>query len=671
MSRRSSSSSESIPDVIAFSSDSSSTERPNIDRSSTVEKSMTANVKNDQIEMPLRGYSKWAPSDGCTLVWRDVSVYANLDRSTNNCRLKRIINNSSGAIQPGTLMALMGSSGSGKSTLMSALSFRNPAGVTVQGDILLNGRKIGPFMNDISGFVYQDDLFIGSLTVMEHLSFMANLRLDRRISKLQKCKLIKDLLEKTGLTACSNYRIGSDDIGMKVLSGGEKKRLAFASELLINPAILFCDEPTTGLDSYSAQQLVGTLLSLAGTGTTIMCTIHQPSSQLFSMFHQVTLLADGRIAFIGTPNQALDFFAGNGYICPETYNPADFLIGTLAIAPGSENASQKSVNRICDQYAVSEFAGRINVLTNFEMHIMECEEFHDTNYNNYQLRRPYWPKTLFWLCYRNFLTIIRDPTIQTLRIIQKIVIALMAGLCFFGSAELTQRGIQSVQGAVFIMITENTFGPMYSVLAIFPQGFPLFLREKRSGLYNTVLYYLANVIALIPGLIFEPMIFVVIAYFLAGLRESLNAFLITMLASILVINVATSCGLLFSTAFDSVALAMAYIVPFDYILMMTSGAFINLSSVSKYWSWMQYLSWLMYANEAISIVQWESIQNITCFTDIQDDDLPCLRTGEEVLQHYSFVPSNLQRNLWCLVILYVSFNGLALFFLWKRARKMR
>lgn len=130
------------------------------------------------------------------------------------------------------------------------------------------------------------------------------------MSQIQKYKLIKDLLEKTGLTGCSSYRIGTDEIGMKVLSGGEKKRLAFAAELLISPAILFCDEPTTGLDSYSAQQLVGTLLTLARTGTTIMCTIHQPSSQLFSMFHQVTLLADGRVAFIGTPSQALDFFAG-------------------------------------------------------------------------------------------------------------------------------------------------------------------------------------------------------------------------------------------------------------------------------------------------------------------------------------------------------------------------
>lgn len=163
-------------------------------------------------------------------------------------------------------------------------------------------------MHRLSGFVHQDDLFMGALTVLEHITFVANLRLDRRISKLQKMKLINDLLERTGLTHCANTRIGHNDRN-KVLSGGEKKRLAFATELLIKPTILFCDEPTTGLDSYSAQQLIGTLQSLARRGTSIMCTIHQPSSQLFAMFHQVMLLADGRVAFMGTPDQALDFFA--------------------------------------------------------------------------------------------------------------------------------------------------------------------------------------------------------------------------------------------------------------------------------------------------------------------------------------------------------------------------
>lgn len=106
-----SSSSESIPDAVLFSSDSSTTDRMNIlVDSAVVEKSVLTNRNSDDdIQMPLRGYTKWGPSHGCTLVWRDVSVYANLDRSANNSRLKRIINNSSGAIQPGTLMALMGS----------------------------------------------------------------------------------------------------------------------------------------------------------------------------------------------------------------------------------------------------------------------------------------------------------------------------------------------------------------------------------------------------------------------------------------------------------------------------------------------------------------------------------------------------------------------------------
>lgn len=140
-------------------------------------------------------------------------------------------------------------------------------------------------------------------------SSKARLRLDRRATTAQRDKLIADLLRKTGLTKSAHSRIGGNEDANKVLSGGEKKRLAFATELLTQPTILFCDEPTTGLDSYSAQQLVQTLQLLARRGTTIMCTIHQPSSQLFAMFHQVLLMSAGRVAFMGSPGQAMEFFA--------------------------------------------------------------------------------------------------------------------------------------------------------------------------------------------------------------------------------------------------------------------------------------------------------------------------------------------------------------------------
>lgn len=115
----------------------------------------------------------------------------------------------------------------------------------------------------------------------------------------------------------------------------------------------------------------------------------------------------------------------------------------------------------------------------------------------------------------------------------------------------------------------------------------------------------------LPGLVVEPLAFVMIAYWLAQLRPTFFAFAITAVASTLVMNVSTACGCFFSAAFNSVPLAMAYLVPFDYILMITSGVFLKLNTLPGYLSWMPYLSWLMYGNEAMSIAQWEGITNIS------------------------------------------------------------
>ncbi|KAH8379001.1 hypothetical protein KR009_002552 [Drosophila setifemur] len=615
--------------------------------------------------LPLRSYSKWSPTEqGATLVWRDLCVYTNVGGSGRG--MKRIINNSTGAIQPGTLMALMGSSGSGKTTLMSTLAFRQPAGSVVQGDILINGRRIGPFMHRISGYVYQDDLFIGSLTVLEHLNFMAHLRLDRRVSKEERRLIINELLERTGLLSAAHTRIGSGD-DKKVLSGGERKRLAFAVELLNNPVILFCDEPTTGLDSFSAQQLVATLYELAQKGTTILCTIHQPSSQLFDNFNNVMLLADGRVAFTGSPQHALSFFANHGYYCPEAYNPADFLIGVLATDPGYEQASQRSAQHLCDQFAVSSAAKQRDMLVNLEIHMAQSGNFpFDTEVESF--RGVAWYKRFYMVWMRASLTLLRDPTIQWMRFIQKIAMAFIIGACFAGTTELSQLGVQAVQGALFIMISENTYHPMYSVLNLFPQGFPLFMRETRSGLYSTWHYYAANILAMLPGMIIEPLLFVIICYWLAGLRATFYAFGVTAICVVLVMNVATACGCFFSTAFNSVPLAMAYLVPLDYIFMITSGIFIQVNSLPVAFWWTQFLSWMLYANEAMSIAQWSGVQNITCFQE--SADLPCFHTGQDVLDKYSFDESNLYRNVLAMVGLYFGFHLLGYYCLWRRARKL-
>lgn len=116
----------------------------------------------------------------------------------------------------------------------------------VKGDILVDNIHIGPFMHRKSGFIHQDDLFSGALTVLEHITLMANLKLDRRIKKAEKVKLIREILADVGLMKCIDTRIG-DAIKGRTLSGGERKRLSFASEMLTRPPLLFLDEPTTGL----------------------------------------------------------------------------------------------------------------------------------------------------------------------------------------------------------------------------------------------------------------------------------------------------------------------------------------------------------------------------------------------------------------------------------------
>ncbi|KAK9744388.1 ABC-2 type transporter, partial [Popillia japonica] len=380
-----------------------------------------------------------------------------------------------------------------------------------------------------------------------------------------------------------------------------------------------------------------------------------------------------------------------GCRCPNNYNPADFFIRTLAVSPGFEDSSRQTIKTICNQFTVSDYAKEVDVVVQYEFHMGRASEHSSfivrTNFKDIFC----WTK-LYWLTYRSFIDILRNPSVQSLRILQKIAIAIMVGLCYLGTDALTQNGIQSVQGTLFLLVTENTFTPMYSVLAAFPEDLPLFLREYRSGLYPAGLFYISKNLAMLPGLILEPVLFVTITYWLAGLRPTMYAFLMSNVSAILTMIVASSCGIFFSSAFESVPNAMAWLVPFDYVLMVTSGIFIQLSTLpdiiswTKYLSWLmysteiltviqwdgviswtKYLSWLMYSTEILTVIQWDGVTNITCETI--DPDIPCLTDGAQILEKYSFSKEHLSRNLWNMFLLCLVFHILGFLCLWSRTRK--
>ncbi|XP_071633404.1 protein scarlet-like isoform X2 [Temnothorax longispinosus] len=521
------------------------------------------------------------------LSWQNLSVYA-MDQNRRTVS-KQLINNVRGVVRPGELTAILGGSGAGKSSLMTALAFRAESGIVVHGDVRVNGISASSsYMRRHSGFMHQEDMFIETMTVLEHIWFMARMKLDGRMHTADIRLKIDCLLRDVGLIERRDTRIGGGDDG-KVLSGGEKKRLAFATELLTDPDILFLDEPTTGQDAHSAGVLVSHMTTFALRNRTVLCTIHQPSSTIFGSFHRIILLAGGRVAFAGTSTQAIQFFSSQGYECPCNYNPADFLVATLAIAPSDADGSGRVAQKICDAFLTSEVGNEIDVILQQELDTAYLQSPIEKNIRESRafVESRSWLR-LYWLIHRGFLQVLRDPSVQLIRILQKVV----------------------------------------------------------------------------PGLLMEPMLFTVIMYWLAGLRPAMDALGLTILVVIFTMNVSTACGCFFSSVYQSVPLAMAYLVPFDYVLMITMGPFIKLGSLPVYVRWIRYVSWLLHSTEALTIIQWRGVHNISCETI----DLPCLTEGIEVLDRYDFDERNFWPDIALMAAIYIIFHSLAYVFLWRRCK---
>ena len=223
-------------------------------------------------------------SSGLQIDWENLSVTGTCGKVS-----KPILTNVTGSAQPGELMAIMGSSGAGKSTLMNVLTRRNIKGLKIKGRVSVNGMEVKEDISRISAYIQQNDVFVGALTVQEHLLFHAKLKLSKETSARQRDR-IEEVIKVMGLRKCINTIIGTPGIN-KTISGGEMKRLSIATEILLNPLIIFADEPTSGLDSYLAMAVVNSLKELAKNGTTVLCTIHQPSSEIFDVFDSLQLLS--------------------------------------------------------------------------------------------------------------------------------------------------------------------------------------------------------------------------------------------------------------------------------------------------------------------------------------------------------------------------------------------
>lgn len=239
---------------------------------------------------------------------------------------KKIITQISGTFLPGRLVALLGPSGAGKTTLLNVLAGRVQH---TSGELRFNGEVVNSAVEIKAGTAYiqQQDLFNANLTVREHLATQIKLRAPY-LTRGEQSKLCNTLLVRFGLSKCARTIIGPTNSG---ISGGERKRLSVATEVVNNPRLLLADEPTSGLDSHMAASVVAALRRLADTGRSVVASLHQPSTNIFSLFDEVILMSEGRILYFGDRLGAVEWFRRLGYDCPKLANPADFLIKFVSL----------------------------------------------------------------------------------------------------------------------------------------------------------------------------------------------------------------------------------------------------------------------------------------------------------------------------------------------------
>ncbi|NXJ07044.1 ABCG2 protein, partial [Odontophorus gujanensis] len=514
---------------------------------------------------------------------------------------KKILHNVYGIMKPG-LNAILGPTGSGKSSLLDVLAARkDPAGLS--GEVLIDGIPQPPNFKCISGYVVQDDVVMGTMTVRENLHFSAALRLPSSISFQEKEERVTQIIGELGLSKVADAKVGTELI--RGVSGGERKRTNIGMELITEPPVLFLDEPTTGLDASTANAVLILLKKLSRRGRTIIFSIHQPRYSIFKLFDSLTLLALGKVLYHGPAKQALEYFSSIGYECEPFNNPADFFLDIIngdstAVAASKEDYNPADIGKVEESMSVSvvdmlhqkylnsslyqstkEALGKVELGQGRKKKVSKKE--HEITYANGFFTQ------LYWVSKRSLKNLIRNPQASVAQITVTVILALVVGAIFFG-VKLDESGIQNRVGSLFFVTTNQCFSSV-SAIELFIRDKKLFVHQYTSGYYRVSAYFLALLLGdLLPMRTAPAIIFSCITYWMIGFQAVAGRFFFFMLALLLVSYTATSMSLAISAGMEVVAVANLLITICFVLMLIFSGLLVNLPSVMGWINWLKYFS---------------------------------------------------------------------------------
>ncbi|KAJ7333084.1 ATP-binding cassette sub- G member 4 [Desmophyllum pertusum] len=548
------------------------------------EDSSSLNSKDSMLEAGeyLERLSFWQrPRQKVDLEFTDVTYRVRQSRKEQ----KSIIHGVSGEFRSGELVAVLGPSGAGKSTLINILAgYRTK---DANGQVLVNGmeRNLRQFRK-MSCYIMQDDVLLPHLTVMESMMVSANLHLRECLTHEDKERVINEILVNLGLTDTADTRLSE-------ISGGQRKRLAIALELVNNPPLIFLDEPTSGLDSSSAFQCISLMRTLAHGGRTVVCTIHQPSAKLFEMFDKLYILAEGNCLFQGTVQDLIPYLAGEGLVCPKYHNPADYII-EVASGEYGENVIPSLVKawRAREETMTQQRSLTSSTSCSYDSRNMVVSMLPNCNVETStdSIIHAASQTTQFTVLFKRAAqSIFRDRVFTHLRFVSIASVGILIGLLYHGIGNDGSKVFNNT-GCLFFSLLFLMFTSLMPTVLTFPMEKLVFIREHLNNWYSLKSYYLAKTMADLPFQILFPVIYCTIVYFMTDQPQEGLRYTKFLTITILTCLVAQSIGLLIGTVAPSLPTAV-YVAPVTGIpVLLFSGFFVNFDTIPKYMQWLTYVS---------------------------------------------------------------------------------
>mmetsp|Transcript_5873 Transcript_5873/g.17543 ORF Transcript_5873/g.17543 Transcript_5873/m.17543 type:complete len:627 (-) Transcript_5873:62-1942(-) len=585
-----------------------------------IENLQTVDISSSDI--PSIHGDPFAERAGKTLTWTGIDMTL---KGKDGDSDRKLLDNVWGEVPAKQTTAIMGPSGAGKTSLLNILAGRaaSRGPITISADVRLNNYRVDPTNVKIRqqiAFVAQDDSLQVTSTPREAIRFSARLRLPRSTTDEEIELLTTRMLKELGLEDCADTIVGGALI--KGISGGQRKRASVGVELVTKPALVFLDEPTSGLDSFSAVQLCQVLKKVANAGSSVLFTIHQPSSEIFNSFDHLILMNKGRVMYQGAVAAVPEYFADRGQAVPEYYNSADHIMN-VAQSVSIEDLDKAGFFPTDERKLAEPFEGNATSKHD-DLGITARSDTGDDGFDP----RPVGIFTQLYLLFtRELVNFRRDTAALGTKFGLTIFLGILIGIIFHdvGSTDPSvQSNTQSRFGALIICLMMGMFGTAQDALLQFPSERPVFLREYSTNHYSVFSYFLSRLTMEAFVTFVQTLLLTMITYLLIDFQMDFGLYLVITYALSMA---STALAVTLGSAVEDPKMATEMLPILFVPQMLFAGFFVATELIPSWLRWAQYLCSLTYALRLLVIEEFgtcedefESCKNTIDNLEADDDE---------------------------------------------------